>query len=335
MQIYFLFLKKGVSLQNNLIIYMKKVFFYVLLTLFATIIRAQESQTEYNFLRLPTSAHAAALGGDNITIIEDDAALMFSNPALLSTVSDKTIGLTYMNYMSGVNAASATFNRIVKEKASWAVSGQYVDYGKMKEMDENNVQIGDFSAKDISIAGYFSYMLGKRFVGGITAKFITSYIGDYNSIAMGVDLGLNYYDPDHDWSISAVAKNLGGQLKAYDEEYEKMPIDLQVGVSKRFPHTPFRVSATLVNLNNWDAGFKNHLVVGADILLSESIWLGGGYNFRRANEMKIISGEEESSHGAGLSFGGGLQLERFQLNLAYGKYHVSSSSLLVNLAYKL
>ena len=37
--------------------------------------RAQESQTAYNFLRLPESAHAAALGGDNISIIEDDATL--------------------------------------------------------------------------------------------------------------------------------------------------------------------------------------------------------------------------------------------------------------------
>lgn len=44
---------------------------------------AQESQTEYNFLRLPVSAHSAALGGDNITLIEDDASLIFANPALL------------------------------------------------------------------------------------------------------------------------------------------------------------------------------------------------------------------------------------------------------------
>ena len=62
---------------------------------------SQESQTAYNFLRLPVSAHAAALGGDNISIIEDDASLIFSNPALLSSVSDKTIALNYMNYMEG------------------------------------------------------------------------------------------------------------------------------------------------------------------------------------------------------------------------------------------
>ena len=315
---------------------MKKVVFFTLLTLFATISYAQESQTGYNFLRLPVSAHAAALGGDNITLVEDDEALIFQNPALLGSVSDKTINLNYMNYMSGVNTVSASFNRIVKEKASWAASAQLMDYGKMKQTDENNVQTGDFSAKDIAFAGYFSYMLGKNIVGGIAAKFITSYIGSYNSIAMGVDLGINYYDPIHEWSISAVAKNLGGQLKAYNDDFEKMPIDLQVGVSKHFPHTPFRLSATLINLNNWDESLKNHAVLGIDVLLSQSIWIGGGYNFRRASEMKIQAGEEnESSHGAGLSFGGGINLERFHLNLAYGKYHVSSNSIIVNLGYSL
>ena len=316
---------------------MKKVVFFALLMLFISKSHAQESLTGYNFLRLPTAAHAAALGGDNITIIEDDGALIFENPALLASVSDKTINFNYMNYMSGVNVASASFNRIVKDKASWAASAMYVDYGKMKETDENNQILGDFSAKDISIAGYFSYMLSDRIVGGITAKFITSYIGSYNSIGVGVDLGLNYYDPDREWSISAVAKNLGGQLKAYDETYDKMPIDIQVGVSKRFTNTPFRVSATLTNLTHWDTSFINHAVVGFDLLLSNSIWLGGGYNFRRAKEMKIESSSDEkaSSHGAGLTFGGGINLERFHINVAYGKYHVSSSSIVVNAAYAL
>ena len=316
---------------------MKKVVFFALLMLFISKSHAQESLTGYNFLRLSTAAHAAALGGDNITIIEDDGAMIFENPALLASVSDKTFNFNYMNYMSGVNIASASFNRIVKEKASWAASAMYVNYGKMKETDENNQILGDFSAKDIAIAGYFSYMLSERIVGGITAKFITSYIGSYNSMGVGVDLGLNYYDPDRDWSISAVAKNLGGQLKAYDETYDKMPIDLQVGVSKRFTNTPFRVSATLINLNHWNTSFINHAVMGIDLLLSNSIWLGGGYNFRRAKEMKIETSNDEkaSSHGAGLTFGGGINLERFHINVAYGKYHVSSSSILVNAAYAL
>lgn len=314
---------------------MKKTSFIIILTIMAIAARAQDSRTGYNFLKLPVSAHAAALGGDNISIIEDDESMIFNNPALLSSVSDKTINLNYMNYMSGANTASAAFNRIIKERASVAASAQFIDYGKMKEVDENNVQTGEFSAKDISIAGYFSYMLTDRIAGGITAKFVTSYIGDYNSIAMGVDLGLNYYDPDKEWSVSLVAKNLGGQMKAYDDQYDRMPIDVQLGASKRFAHMPFRISATLVDLNHLDYKFINHLVAGADIIISPTIWVGIGYNFRRANEMKITEADGSSSHGAGLSFGAGINLERFKLNLAYGKYHVSSSSILVNLAYSL
>ena len=305
------------------------------MTVMAATTKAQDSRTGYNFLRLPVSAHAAALGGDNISIIEDDESMIFNNPALLSSVSDKTTNLNYMNYMSGANTASASFNRIIKERASVAASAQFIDYGKMKETDENNIQTGEFSAKDISIAGYFSYMLTDRLAGGITAKFITSYIGDYNSIAMGVDLGLNYYDPEKEWSVSLVAKNLGGQMKAYDDQYDRMPIDIQLGASKRFAHMPFRISATLVDLNHLDYKFINHLIAGVDIIISPTIWVGAGYNFRRANEMKITETDGESSHGAGLSFGAGINLERFKLNLAYGKYHVSSSSILINLAYSL
>lgn len=312
---------------------MKKCVFTLFLGLFSTILQAQDSQTEYNFLRLPISAHAAALGGDNITIIEDDPSLMFSNPALAASVSDMTVGLSYMNYMKGANYMGASFTKAMSDKATLAGGIQYMNYGKMKEVDENNVQLGEFNASEIAVEAIFSYELAKNLVGGITGKFITSYIGSYNSIAVGVDLGLNWYDPEREWSLSAVAKNLGGQVKAYDDNFGKMPFDLQLGVSKTFAALPVRVSATLVDLTHFNYRFINHLNLGAEVLLSESLWIGGGYNFRRANDMKIGVGDDESSHGAGFSFGGGINLERFKLNLSYGKYHAASSSIMVNLAY--
>lgn len=316
---------------------MKKVIFCLFFTLISVLTWAQDSQTGYNFLRLPVSAHAAALGSDNISIIEDDPSLMFHNPALLSSVSDKSLNLNYMNYMEGANAASASFSKIVKEKATIGVMAQFLDYGKMKEVDEHNVQTGEFSAKDIAIAGALSYQLGTNIVGGITARIITSYIGDYNAFAMGVDLGVNYYDPEKEWSVSATVKNLGGELDAFEEEYNKLPLDLQIGASKRLIGSPLRLSATLVDMNHLNKKFIHHLVAGADIILSPQIYLAVGYNFRRASEMKIVSNDEErgSSHGAGLSLGGGVQLDRFKLNVAYGKYHVSSHSLLVNVSYSL
>ena len=314
---------------------MKKIVSALLLTLLCLTCKAQQSQTEYNFLRLPVSAHAAALGGDNISIIEDDASLMLHNPALAASVSDGTIGLNYMNYMSGANYASASYTKVLNDKATLGVAANYVGYGEMKQFDESGIQQGTFSATELAAEGIFAYSLAEGLVGGITGKFVYSSIAGYSSMAVAVDLGLNYYDPEHQWSLSAVAKNLGGEVKAYDETFGRLPFDLQLGVSKTFEALPVRLSVTLIDLTHYNYRTANHLDLGADILLSDQAWIGIGYNFRKSDEMKIGSSEDASAHGAGLSFGAGLGLERFKINLAYGKYHVSSHSLIINLAYTL
>ena len=289
----------------------------------------------YSFLRLPVSAHVAALGGDNITIDDDDPTLIFHNPALINQVSDKSLNLNFMTYMEGAKTASASFIKAYKERATWGVAAQYMDYGSIKETTVDNVETGSFSARDIALAGTFAYMLNNSFSGGITARFVSSHIASYSSLAVAVDLGLNYMNEEQGWSLSAVAKNLGGQIKAYDDDFERIPLDLQLGVSKRFVGSPLRVSATLSRLNKWDQGFIKHLSVGADLLLGESVFVAAGYNFRRNSEMKVSDSDGESSHGAGFSVGAGLQLERFKLQAAYAKYHVSAASFLVNVSYSL
>ena len=314
---------------------MKKNVILAFFVLFSSEIRAQESETVYNFLRLPVSAHAAALGGDNITIDDDDPTMVFHNPALVSNVSDRSLNLNYMTYMEGVKVASASFVKALRQRATWAVEAQYVDYGSMKQTTAENEVIGKVSAKDIAVGGTFTYALSNKIAGGVTAKFVSSSLAGFNSIGMAVDLGLNYLNPELGLSVSAVARNLGGQLKAYEDDFEKLPFDLQLGVSKRLGESPLRFSVTMTRLHDWDDKFVNHLVFGAEAFLADNIWIGGGLNPRRSDEMKISDGETESSHGAGLSFGGGLQLERFKLQLAYGKYHVSASSLIINITYTL
>lgn len=312
---------------------MKKSVFSVIITLLSLCVQAQETQTAYNFLRLPISAHAAALGGDNITLSDDDATLIFHNPALIQNTTHNTINLNMMTYMQGTVTGSASYIRAAGDRATWGLSGRYMDYGKMKETDNRGEETGTFGARDICIAGSFAYGLTNYISGGITAKIAASYMGNYNSLAALVDLGLNYYHPDNEWSISAVVRNLGGQLSAFEDEFERMPLDLQLGVSKRLIGSPLRLTATLIRLNDWEYGIGKHIVIGADLLLGHQFYVAAGYNGMRASEMKITDGDEKSTHGAGLSFGGGIMLERFKLHLSYARYHVSASSLLINVSY--
>ena len=314
---------------------MKRVVFAAVLAFFALLSEAQESETVFNFLRLPVSAHAAALGGDNITLIEDDPSMVFHNPSLINNVTDKSLNLNMMTYMEGAVTASASFIRAVGKRGTWAALGQFMSYGTMREMTYDGQQTGEFSAKDIAVGGTYCYSLTDKLTGGITAKFIASYMGQYNSLGAGVDLGLNYYIPNGEWSASLVARNLGGQLSAYEDDFERMPLDIQLGVSKRLVGSPLRVSVSLVRLNDWEYGIGKHLVIGADLILSPQFYVAAGYNAMRASEMKISEDDGSSAHGAGLSIGGGVMLQRLKLNVAYAKYHLSSSSLMINLSYAL
>lgn len=314
---------------------MKRVVFVAIMAVSVLLATAQESQAVYNFLRLPVSAHAAALGGDNSTLVEDDASLVFHNPALANNVTDRTLNLNVMTYMEGATTASASFLRAAGERGTWGVMGQFMSYGSMKETSAAGQQTGDFSAKDIAVGGSFAYALSEHFSGGMTAKMVASYIGQYNSLGAAVDLGLNYYDAESELSASLVARNLGGQLKAYEDDFERMPLDVQLGFSKRLLRSPLRLSASLVRLNDWEYGLGKHIVVGADLILSPQFYIAAGYNALRAAEMKIEETDGASAHGAGLSLGAGLLLERIKLSVAYAKYHVSASSLLFNISYAL
>lgn len=304
---------------------------------------AQESGSVFNFLNLPVSSHSTALGGKNISLVEDDISLAMQNPALLSGVSDKTVGFSFMTYMQGTNTGAAAYSQQVGKYGNWGAQVQFVSYGSTKETLLTGEEVGSFSPLDLCIGGQYSHLLSDRWAGGVTAKFIYSHYGPFTSVALGVDLGLNYYDEESDLSLSLAARNLGGQVKRFGNERDPLPVDLELGFSKSLGHAPVRISVTMVDLTRWTSDdyfttgsklkagsiFMNHFVLGAEWLITDKFYVGLGYNFRRAYEMSAGG----SSHAAGLSFGGGANLKRFKLGIAYAKYHVSAPTLAFTVAY--
>ena len=326
---------------RNLDKILKKSFFIGLFVVVWTYLPAQNDFSAFQFINLPTSSHAAALGGENISVIEDNLTLAIHNPALLSCVANNTLSLYYMYYMSGVNMTGAAFARTIGERSTWAATAQYIDYGNITETTEENISTGTFSAKDIALSGIYTYDLSDFWSGGVKANLIYSHYANYTSFAIGVDLGLNYYRHESGFSASIVARNLGGQLKSFDERNEKLPVNLQIGFSKTLSHAPFRFSLTMHDLTHWsdmdmqtDKWTKkllNHIAIGIDFIPSNNFYIAAGYNFRRGNEMKIAG----SSHWAGFTAGTGVRIKRLKVGATYAKYHVSASSLLFNLSYVL
>lgn len=311
---------------------MKQILCTLILALWAFSLSAQSSgEKGYGFLSLPVSAHAAALGGENISLIDDDINLALHNPALLSSVSDRTISFGYMSYMDGINALHAAYAKVLNDRATWGIGVDYLNYGTLSRRDELDTDLGTFSAKDMNFMGLFAYNLTDYWSGGVTAKAIYCSYDSYSSFALAVDLGLNYYNAAKDFSGSVCVKNLGGELKAFDQNYTKLPLDLQVGISKKLSDAPVSYHITASQLQDWSDSFMKHFNFGVDIYPSKSLYIAAGYSCRRASDLKV----GESSHGAGWSFGAGLHVRRIKVDASYGVYHVSGGSLLLNFAYTL
>lgn len=309
-------------------------------------LHAQSLESSFEFLRLPVSAHSSSLGGHAISVADADPALFIQNPALLTAVDRRILGLNGMTWFSGTTIAGAQYCNIFDERSRFAFNARYVNYGKMTETTADGTVTGTFRAKDMAAGATYSYMLTDRLSGGITGNFICSRYGSMTSIAIGVDLGLLYSMPDEGVSIAIAATNLGGQIKAFENTFQKLPFDLCAAVTWKPAHAPLRFTVAMDNLTHWDrsdfhfaddekAGtgelLKRHLSAGIDITLTDHIYVAAGLNMRNRIE---LAGQGNKGL-TGITLGTGLRLGRIMFDFSYGKYQVSESSLICNFAFNI
>ncbi len=219
----------------------------------------------------------------------------------------------------------------------------------MKATDETGVVTGTFSPSDVNFNGTFSYDITDRLRGGINLKFLYSSYEAYSALAIAADLGINYFDPDNDVSLSAVLANVGGQVKRFHESYNRLPIDLRLGIAKVFQGLPIRFSITAWNLFKWklpyyETGdgssseqFKEkenftsnlfrHLIFGVDFIPSERFFVALGYNYKTRTDMSTYS----RSFLSGFSLAAGLNLRRFNVAIAFAQPHSGATTLMLNL----
>jgi hypothetical protein len=324
---------------------MRKIFILYFLVLSNLWVCAQEGNTAFTYLLLPGSARASALGGTNISIIENDLSLIYQNPGFLGQEMDKTLNVNYLSYVGDVKLGSVTFAKAFKERSAWGIGVNYSNYGNMLETTKDDEILGDLSASDICGNIFFSSDLTETLRGGITAKFVYSNYWNNTAIGLGVDLGISYYNRDKDFSIGLVGKNLGRQVKAYEEELLNLPWDIQLGFSQRLGHAPIRYSITGVYLNQWksydlqgkkDSFSKNlfkHLVVGVEVLPTENFWIAVGYNAKRGSDMSLTM--NDSSNGnkwAAFSIGAGLKVKAFSIGCSVAKYHPAATSVMLSVS---
>ena len=306
----------------------------------------------YEFLNMPNSARIAALGGNFLAIKDNDITLALANPSIITSDMHNQLALSFVDYFSDINYGFVSYSRTFPEIGSFVGTMQFIDYGKFTLADETGQKYGNFKASEYALNVGWGRELDSAFSIGANFKMIYSALESYTSFGIAVDVAGSYHIAKKQFTVSFIARNIGLQLKSYRTgNSEPLPFELQLGLSKRLKHLPFRYSILLTHLEKWDLTYENtnnpsggtdpitgepnkkggfekfgdklmrHIVIGGEFLITKNFSVRIGYNYQRRQELKVDS----KLSTVGFSWGLGLRISKFHFSYSRSAYHLVGS----------
>lgn len=306
-------------------------------------------ESTYQFLNLVSSPRQAALGGKVITNFDYDVVGGLYNPAAINVEMDNQLALNYSSYLGGISYGTAayayTWDRHVN---TLHIGMSYINYGTFDGYDINGTSTGTFTGNEAALSFGYAYQIPySDFFVGANLKLITSQLEQYNSLGGAVDLAAMYINEKLDFHAALVVRNLGTQFTTYAGLQERLPLEVDLGLSQTLENVPIRWHLTFENLQKWPIGVSNparaltdldgnqtqekvgfinetlrHTILGAELFPDKGLSLRLGYNFRRAEELRIV----DQRNFSGLSFGIGIRLNKMRFSYSHARYNGASNT---------
>lgn len=333
---------------------LRKLVFLLSLLLSAASFGQIGGKSVYQFLNLVQSPRQAALGGKTVTVVDYDVNQAFYNPATINEKMSNRLSANYGSYYGEVSYGTAAYAYTYDRHLQTFHAGiSYINYGTFEGRDELGNQTSDFTGSEAALSLGYAYNLPwtDMFVGA-NVKLISSTLESYNSWGAAVDLGFLYVDYDNDINYGLTVRNLGFQIKPYEDTNEKLPLAIDAGISQLMLHVPIRWHVTLENLQQWNIAFSNpnraqgsldggseeekvsffnnalrHVILGAELFPEKGFNVRFGYNFRRGEELRIV----DKRNFSGISVGFGLRFGKVKFDYSYSRYTIAANTSLFGL----
>lgn len=323
------------------------------LLIFIIIVSPVFSQTGgdnvYEFLNLTHSGLVSSLGGTNVSLQGNNLNLAYHNPALLNSGMNKSLALNYVNYFAGINYGIAMYSRSFPETGNFAAGLTYLNYGSFTETDASGTITGEFNAAEYALSLIYSRQIDSLFSVGVNFKPVLSQLEKYTSIGFAFDIGASWHNSTNLFSAGMVIKNAGYEVTTYTGgQREKLPFEIQAGISQTLAHAPFRFSLTLRHLEKFDLTYQyqvpvstennkvsdgflensmRHAILGVELIPHKNFYLSAGYNYQRRKELEI----ESKVSTVGFSWGFGINTSFLNIEFGRATYHLAGSSTNVSL----
>ena len=327
---------------------MKRTLIVLIFFIVNNIFSQLAGESTYQFLNISTSPRQLALGGKTITNYDYDVSQAIYNPSVINSEMDNNFSLNFFNYFADITYGSAAYAYTLDNRGNTLHFGlSYINYGNFEGYNEIGDPTNDFTGNEAALSvGYANKFKDIPIYYGVNVKIITSKFEQYNSLGLASDIGFYYKNDKLLLDIGLVFRNIGAQIKSYDNVHEKLPFEVDLGISQLVENAPIRWHITLENIQKWPIGLSNpsrliidldgnvneekvsfmndllrHVIVGAELFPKSIFNLQLGYSFRRGEELRIV----DQKNFSGLSFGFGIKFNKLRFNYSHARYSSASN----------
>ena len=320
---------------------------YILLIFFtlSSLLFAQRGgESMYGVLRMTQSARIATLGGNQVGLPGNEVSMLNHNPAIIDSTWAQNMSFSYIPYVAGIHYGFAGVAWEFENLGTFAFSVYHLNYGSLVGADESGNETGKFGAGETVLQINYGKKITENWRAGLSIKPLMSKIESYSSWAIASDIGVFYENADMNFAFGAVLKNYGTQITSYsDAKTEFLKPDLQIGVSQKLHHAPFRVSLTAKDLLTSSLSYEvkdadnnpiireadsiekkifRRLVLGVEFVPTDNFYVGIGVDPRRRQELKVDS----RTSTVGYSWGFGIKVYKFNISYGSTRYHLAGTS---------
>ncbi len=322
----------------------KTVFFIGIVSVSCVSFAQTGGTTTFQSLNTFYTARQLGLSGNIINVRDNDINTVFSNPASLNEKMNRRGSLSQTLRAGSINSGAMGYSLRFGDIQTMA-SFRYISYGTMQRTDVNGVDLGTFSPGDFILGVSASKLINERMSIGATLNTLYSQLDNYISVGNSIDIGGQYFNEEKRLVIGGAIKNLGVQWKGYTaDNRDPLPLEVQLGVSHKLNHAPFRFHLTAQHLQQWDlsyvdpnakdkvdaltgdtikvqkAGFfekaARHALIQTELLFGEKVHFRVGFDVQRRMELRVANRPGL----AGFSFGAAFHLKRFSFEYGWMIY---------------
>ena len=333
--------------------------FIIISVFLPNILFAQIQNSSYNSLNLNNSSRVLSMGGDVISIVDNDVSLAFQAPSLLNKEMNRQMSFNFVDYVSDINFISFHYAQKISNNLMIFSGLDAINYGEFIGSDATGNSTSVFTANQQIFTLGTAKQLSDKFTIGTNIKLLNSQLESYHSLSLSSNVSTTYFNKENNLAATLLFKNMGKPIKSYTSTSENLPFEIQLGLSKSLQHLPFRYSLVLHHLNVYDISndynlntiydlttntiiikketvakkMLRHVILGGELNpFRKSLYLRAGFNFQRREDLKLSSSFSMS----GFSWGMGFSVKKIQINYSRSALHSSSVlnsfSLITNLS---